>query len=668
VHPSTRSTAVLFLIGSLLLAPAAVAPSVASEADPVVEVLQPVSTVPGTAIVDGPFDMIVQVTGGVPHDLTLTPWLPSWAASSPTADPVTIPAGSCPESCSVSWRLNPASQTTPWYPGFARLDVDAVMDGRSIQTYGNGVNYQPVVQPTRVAGTEATATPNTAGGGPEVFDSGGWVTFSGLGTRAADEQVQVSVLTAAGDLSATPLLSAAGFWSQEPDPDTGYAVGRAQLNTSALPEGRYRLVAQAHDSAGRWSYASPGSIVVVHSPPVTVRADDPGMVAAGQPITVRVEVRGLRSPAPRPGTVRLTMNGTVSEYPADLTDWYVPRDTTKASTRVIAASTAGLPVGAVDVVAEVLDVGGKSIGRASTSIKVIDFRETVTVPALVVGRSASVRLRATAPTGTALLQCFVSLQSPLKQDFTSNLCPGPRATSVDRNAVFVPQNAGTGVLRAEIMAHDGVIGPQRDVRVTVYANRTATLAAPARASWGTVQTATVTVLDEKRVGLRSPAAAGLTVTLQRKKAGSSTWTSIGTAVIGSTGKATIRYTNAASGRLRALVKGTVPGSTVASAERSTTSVAVVAWSSLPTSARYGSVVTAGVYAKPHEKGALVRFQARKLGTATWKSFGSGAVGTSGYAKASARLPSKGTWEVRIQRAGTTAQATGYSTVRRIKVT
>jgi hypothetical protein len=250
----------------------------------------------------------------------------------------------------------------------------------------------------------------------------------------------------------------------------------------------------------------------------------------------------------------------------------------------------------------------------------------------------------------------------------SNLCPGPRATSVDRSAVLVPQNAGTGVLRAEIMAHDGVIGPQRDVRVTVYANRTATLTAPARASWGTVQAATVTVLDEKRVGLRSPAAAGLTVTLQRKKAGTSTWTSIGTAVTGSTGKATIRYTNSASGRLRALVKGTLPGSTVVSAERSTTSVAVVAWSSLPTSARYGTVVTAGVYAKPYEKGAVVRFQARKLGTSTWTTFGSGAVRTNGYAKASARLLSKGTWEVRIQRAGTTTRATGYSTVRRLKVT
>ena len=79
-------------------------------------------------------------------------------------------------------------------------------------------------------------------------------------------------------------------------------------------------------------------------------------------------------------------------------------------------------------------------------------------------------------------------------------------------------------------------------------------------------------------------------------------------------------------------------------------------------------MTAGVYAAPYENGATVRFQARKLGTSTWTTFGSGAVGTSGYAKASGRLPSKGTWEVRIQRVGTTTQATGYSTTRRVTVT
>ena len=525
MFPPSRASAALFLVGSLLVAALAGAPAVASEADPVVEVLQPASIVPGAvpAIVDGLFDLVVRVACGVPQDLTLTPQLPSWAASAPTADPITISAGSCPDACSVAWRVDPAAQATPWYGGVAGLAVAADMAGRWIQTYGNAVNYQPVIEPTWVSGVQAMPTPNTAGAAPSVFDSGGWVTFGGSSGRTSDEKVQVSVLPTTGDLSAKPLRSYASAWSHDPDPQTGYAAGRIEIDTSALPEGRYRVVAQAHDAAGHWSYATPSSILVVHSPPVTVRAEGPGIVATGRPFSLSVAVRGLRLPDPRPETVRVTMNGTVSEYVAGSYDWYVPQDTTKPSTRAIAVSTAGLPLGRVDVKAEVLDVGGNSVGSASTSIDVIDFRESVTMPTLVVGRSASVRLRATAPSGTALLQCFVSLQYPLTQDFTTNLCPGPRATAVDRNAVFVPQNAGTGVLRAELMAHDGVIGQQRDIRVTVYANRTATLTASARASWGTVQTATVTVLDERRVGLRSPAT-GLTVTLQRKNAGGSTWT------------------------------------------------------------------------------------------------------------------------------------------------
>jgi len=655
-------------VGSLLLAPTAVGTALADETDPVVAVLAPASAVADaiTPVVDGPFDMVVEVTGGVPQDLTVTPRLPSWGASTPAAEPITIAAGSCPDVCRVSWRIDPGAQLAPWYTGMAHLDVLADMGGRSIQTYGNAVTYQPVVQSTWVTEAVASPTVNTMGNAPSVFDTGGSVRYGGMQGRSGDEQVRVTVLPSEGDLGAPPLVSATGSWEQDPDPQTPYAAGRVDIDTSSLPEGSYRLVAQPHDSAGHWSYATAGSIIVVHSPPVTARVDGPGIVATGRPIDVSVSVRGLRYPDPRPGTTRVTIGGTAHVYPAASYDWYVPGDTTQPSGRWVSVPTAGLPLGRAVADVEVLDVGGKTIGSASTSFTVVDFQERLTVPTLVVGRSASVRLQATAPSGTSLLECFVYLQDPLKQDLAYQLCPGPRATSVDRAAVFVPQNAGTGVLRAEILANDGVIGPQRDVPVTVYANRTAAVTAPTQAAWGTTQTATVTVLDEKRVGVRSPAAA-LTVTLQRKNTGTSTWTSIGSAVTGSTGVATVRYTNSASGRLRTLVKGAVPGSTVTSAERSTTSVAVVAWSSLPTSTRSGAVVTAAVYAKPYEQGATVRFQARRLGAAAWTTFGSGTIGSSGYAKATARLWSRGTWEVRIQRIGTTTQATGYSTVRRTTV-
>ena len=70
-------------------------------------------------------------------------------------------------------------------------------------------------------------------------------------------------------------------------------------------------------------------------------------------------------------------------------------------------------------------------------------------------------------------------------------------------------------------------------------------------------------------------------------------------------------------------------------------------------------MTAAVYAKPYEKGATIRLQARKLGATTWKTYGSGTVTTtSGYTKASGRLYSRGTWEVRVLRVSTTTQATG----------
>jgi hypothetical protein len=222
-------------------------------------------------------------------------------------------------------------------------------------------------------------------------------------------------------------------------------------------------------------------------------------------------------------------------------------------------------------------------------------------------------------------------------------------------------------VREEIMVNDSVPGPLRDFPVTVYANRTATFTSPAKANYNTAQTATVTVKDEKKLGTSSGAGAGIKVTLQRKKAGTTSWVTVGSGTTGTTGVAAVKYTNSATGRLRAVVAGAVPGTTVTTGERAVTSVATVTWSSLATSVRSGSTLTAAVYAKPYEKGATVRFQARKYGSTSWTTFGSGTVATSGYAKASGRLYSRGTWEIRIQRVGTTTQAAGYSSIRRVKV-
>jgi hypothetical protein len=391
-----------------------------------------------------------------------------------------------------------------------------------------------------------------------------------------------------------------------------------------------------------------------------------GQVATGRSIGVKLYLQNPRLNPKKPGAVRLTVGGSTTLLP-DYYAWYLPTTFFEPSQRVIDVPTAGLPLGRTPVAVQVLDVDGGPIGSATTSIDIVDFHDTVTIPTLVVGKAAGIRLSATAPAGTTFLQCAFTLTTAdhAYQDY--NLCPGPGATTVNGTSTFYPSVAGAGTVGLEILMNDDVVGPRRDFPVTVYANRTATLTAPSRASYNTVQTATVTVRDEKKRGEVSSAGPGVAVTVQRKKAGTTTWTTIGTASTSSTGVAVLRYTNTASGRLRALVTGAVPASTVTTAERSVTSVAAVAWSYLPTTVRSGATVTGSVYSRPYEKGATIRFQARKYGATAWTTFGTGTVGTSGYAKASGRLYARGTWEVRIQRVGTTTQATGYSTIRRIKV-
>lgn len=666
---TSRRLAVLLAIGALLL-PAASA-GADEPVDPLIAVLQVTSalgTTGSTTIVDGPFDMVVEVTGGGTSDITLTPDLPSWRYF-PSASAKTVPGGTCLSTCQVTWRIDPASQATPWYEGHRRIGVGALMDDRSLTTYGGGVYYRPKVASTW-AKVAADPTANTPGYSADAVDTGGQVTFSGMRGRSADEQVVVFVLPAAGydgasnELGMAPLVSATGTWAD--DPATGYATGTVHLDTSALPEGGYRLVAQAHDSDGHYSYATPLPIAVRHGPMLRLETGGTGQVATGRSIGVKLYLQNPRANPKKPGAVRLTVDGSTTLLP-DYYDWYLPTKFFEPSQRVINVPTAGQPLGPTPIAVQVLDVDGAPIGSATTSIDIVDFHDTVTIPTLVVGKAATLRLSATAPAGTTFLQCAFTLTTAAGAFQDYNMCPGPNATTVNGTSTFYPSVAGAGTVREEILMNHDVVGPQRDFPVTVYANRTTTLTAPSRAGYNTVQTATVTVRDEKTRGVISSAGSGVAVTVQRKKAGTTTWTTIGTGSTGSTGVAAVKFTNNASGRLRALVKGAVPGATVTTAERSVTSVATVSWSYLPTTVRSGATVTGSVYAKPYEKGATVRFQARKYGATTWTTFGSGIVGASGYAKASGRLYTRGTWEVRIQRVGTTAQATGYSTIRPIKI-
>ena len=670
----SRRPATLLAIGALLLTGAGTATASASTvADPVVEILPVTSIVDGATvpIVDGPFDLVVRVTGGGASAIELTPVLPSWTWSSPAAT-TTVPGGSCPVECTVSWRIDPADQSTPWPQGWKPLDVTAVVNGQSITTYGGAVDHQPVVPSTEVVGATADASAAHPGWGASVADTGAQVAFRGAPGHRLDEQVVVSVLplpgsdAASSSLGVPALATTTATW--DPDPDAyGRSTGQAHLDTSAVPEGSYRLVAQAHDAAGHHSYADAGGLLVRHSPLVSLQRPGTAKVSTGSTFDTTLNVGNPRATAASPlATVNLTVAGKVSLL-TDTAAWSITTPDATHSMRSISIPTTGMPLGPVLVTAEVFDAAGDSLGSATTSFEVVDYHDTLSIPTLVVGKPAQLRLNATRPAGTTLALCMLTLATAPEQYQSNNLCPNPTAATVAGTASFTPVYAGAATVREQILPGEGAVGPDRTVPVTIYANRTATVTAPSSAAYNSTQTATVTVKDEKKQGLTTSAGSGVTVTLQRKPAGATTWTTIGTATTATTGVATVKFANTASGRLRAVVKGAVPRTTMTTAERAVTSVATVTWSSLPTSARSGATVAAAVYAKPYQGGALVKLQARKLGATSWTTFGAGAVGTSGYAKASARLYSRGTWEVRVQRVGTTTQATGYSSTRRLTI-
>lgn len=661
------------LLGCAALVLGLSSPAVGDEpADPLIGALPVVSVVPDASIpvVEGPFDLVVQVDGGGAEDIVIHPELPHWAWWWPKAEARTVPAGSCTSTCQVTWRIDPASQATPWYEGIQNIWLSASVGGRSVQAYGTSVAYRAPVRSTW-ANAVADVTENTPGYAEGVLDTGGQVTFSGMGGRSPGEQVEVLVLPL-GDYTAdsqrldlAPLATAAGVW--ESDPDVGYATGRTHLDTSNVPEGRYRLVAQAHDAVGRYSFATPTVLTVRHSPLLRLETGGTGQVAAGREIGLVLWVGSPRATTATLGDVVLTTGGATTRLATSPVDWYEPTTPGLASQRVVSIPTTGLALGPTSVGVEVLDANGRTVAKGTTRIDVVDFHDTVHIPTLVVGKDAALRLKATAPPGTTLLQCTLTLHGPGLSIGSHNMCPGPRATSVDATAYLRPATSGPTTMTEEILLDDDVAGPLRDIPVTVYANRTASLTASSKAPYNTTQNATVSVKDEKKIGKISAAGGGITVTLQRKKAGSSTWSTVGTAVTAANGVATVTFANTSTGRLRAVVAGSVPGGAVTTAERAITSTATVRWSSLPTAARSGSRVTAAAYATPYEKGATVRFQARKLGSSSWSTVGSGTVGTTGYGKATARLYSRGTWEVRVQRVGTTTQATGYSSTRRIRI-
>lgn len=652
-------------VGAALPAAADVPP------DPMIWVDSITSTVPdsSTAVVEGPFDLTVKVTGGGDEDIRVSPSLPHWAWWWPEVEAKTIPGGTCILECQVTWTIDPSSQATPWYEGIHHIGLNALVGDRSVTAYGSGLDYRPRVQTTWVSGVTADVTVNTPGYAPGVLDSGGVVTFAGLNGRSPEEQVDVFVLPKGTEyadsqrLDFPRLASATGTW--EVDPETGYATGSVHLDTASVPDGSYRLVAQARDNSGHYSFSTPLGLAVRHTPLLRLQPGGTGQAVAGRAIGLEVWVGVPRAGTRALGDVLITVGGVTTRQEVTPVSWYVPA-TGGPSRRIVDIPTTGLPLGRASVGVEVLDVSGERVAVGTTTIEIVDFHDTVTIPTLIVGKSAALHLKATAPAGITLLQCRLTLQWATGGVADSRGCPGPNVSAADGTLLLRPEVAGPATVIEEIVASDGVLAPLREFPVTVYANRTASLSAPALANYGTVQSASVTVKDEKRLGTLTPAA-GVSVFIQQLKPGATRWVTIGAGTTGTNGVATLKYLTRSTGRLRAVATGAVPSTVVTTAERSFVSVASVTWSSMPTTARSGSTVTAAVYAQPYEQGASVRVQVRRPGAMSWVTLGSGTVGTNGYAKAPARFSSRGIWEVRVQRVATSSQAAGYSSIRRISI-
>lgn len=617
--------------------------------------LEPVSS-PGTPV-SGPFTLTATVlmrdSAWVDVSARVDGWWDlGWSGSR------RVTAADCPGTCTVSWEIDPTSEALAWPTAQAWGSVSFSHDLGGGAGGGALFDYRAPVDRvgTRITRDETTAVRDYRA---DVLDTGGELVLTSDVPRGATETVVGRVESG---VDGTALAQLTGTWDAAPDAD-GRPVGRVRFDTARLPAGRYDVVVRGRDGEGRWGQESRTSVLVRHSPVVSLAADAE-VVAVGRPVRVAATLARPWATTGAPDAIEVTvddrapvvLSGSFYGGTADTATWW-------GSVEVPAAA---LPEGAHVVRARVLTATGRAMGGpAALPVRVVRFGETVTVPTLVVGRTATVRAVGTAPSGLAYASCSLIAYETGGQAGSGPSC-ARGARSFDLAMAWTPTRAGAGRVELGLDTQPAVGAPGVTVPVTVHAARRVALSAPTTARYGSTLTATVDISDEKVLGRLTPVS-GLSVSLQRKPAGSATWTTIGTGRTAATGRASIRFSDTVNGRLRAVVASAVPGQTVSTAERSVWSTATVAWSSLPTSARVGSTVAASVRAGPVATGSRVRVQARRAGTDRWLSFTSVAVGRTGAARPTARLGSRGTWEVRVQRIGTTAVASGYSSVRHVAV-
>lgn len=403
--------------------------------------------------------------------------------------------------------------------------------------------------------------------------------------------------------------------------------------------------------------------LTVRHRPVTGLASLPSYLVADEDLLIGVEVNRPLPDRVSWSTVQVTIDGgSPLALPAE--SWDVPSDTAKPVTGLVRLSPSLTP-GPHTVTTQVLDSTGNPIGIPATgTVRMLGFEEKAAAGPLVVGQPSSVLLTGTAPTGITYRECSASLIDAVSAVSEPALCT-PGSSSYAKTVRWTPQAAGSGEVDQWVSSEQGVDSRQT-TPVTIYAQRSVALTAPASTSYGGKVKATVTVRDLRRRNGAPAAAQGVTVSLQHRAAGTTTWSTLGTGHTDPSGQVVIGFVSDVTGRLRAIVPSTVPGATVLSAPHGMTSTSTVVWRSLPKSAHRGAVIRASVRAQPFEKGITVRVQARR-GTGQWTTVRSTGSTPSGVLTTNFRLSKRGTWLIRAVRIGTALHAAGQTTVKRLSV-
>lgn len=664
-----RTTAALTALVAGIAALAGAAPARAADPVPATVTLRPITQV-GVPLA-GPFTVAADVAMNDSVQVSVTPgtlvYNNAMLWSKMTYLPAkTLTAAECPTTCTLDWAVDPTTQAAAW-PTTAHVSIRTQVstDGADpvlVPAVG-GEFLSPVAD---IQGSskdlERPASTITADYMPGVLHASGTIRVASPTVRLAGETLRASLQTIpSSGTTAVEVASAAGAWGTA-DPTTGTTPGSVTLDTSAVAEGSFQLYVQGRTGAGQWGWPRYlGQVTVRHQAVVTTWPVSPVLV--GSPVSTTLALRGPWLGGYDAVGIRTRVDGG-APVTSPFGD-YGAGGVAKYTAVTVPADR--LPLGTHTLTVEVIDPDGQRIGTAQTiTVPVVTFTETVSHGPLVVGQQVPVTIKGTAPAGLTYGACDFRFIDQAGQNNTvdGTVCWFEKSFTTTTNPIV----RVAGPARFELIPETtSGLTMKRTFPVTVYAARTASLSAPSSSAYGAKVTTTIKVTDRTDAAKAAVARSGVTVTLQRKVAGTSKWVSLGSAKTDTYGKAAIVFTNTANGRLRVVATSSVPGRTLVSAERAVTAVSTVAWSSLPTSARSGSLVYAKVYAKPYEKGAHVRIQARLKGTTTWRTYGTASVSSTGYAKPAVRLYTRGTWEVRVVRAATALRATGYSTARRVTV-